>query len=139
MRTIQIGLEVHKAIEAERRTLAETENAVLMRLLLGESNAPKIEVPQQALRTGKAWTKDDVVLPEGTKLKGQYSGQTVVGEVIDGRWLIAGKSYDSPSMALIHNVRTRDGRRTNINGWNHWLVQRPQDTVFKSIKVLRGR
>jgi hypothetical protein len=137
MKTIQIGLEVHKAIEAARLSLAEPENAVLMRLL-GiaplESEAPVLRPPQRG-----AWAKEGVELPEGTHLKAEYSDQTVLGAVSGGRWVINGRAYSSPSMALIDSVTTRDGRRTNLNGWNHWWVKRPGDPDFIRLAGLRKR
>jgi hypothetical protein len=140
MKTIQIGLAVHKAIEAERQSLAETEDAILGRLLFGVSiEAKESNATDGAERyTGKGWAKDGVDLPEGTALRARYSGQTVHGEVVDGSWLIAEKRYDSPSMALIHNVRTKAGLKTNINGWRHWMVKRPSDEDYKSLRGLRG-
>ena len=135
MKTVQIGLEVHKAIEAERRSLSEPENAILMRLLklkpLEEGSAPI------RARTGVTWKKDGVELPEGTELKAAYSGQSVHGRVSGGKWVIKGKAFASPSMALIENVTTHDGRRTNLNGWNHWTVKRPGDPDFIRIASLR--
>jgi hypothetical protein len=137
MRTIEIGLEIHKAIEAERRSLEETENTILMRLL---DLSPAIhEAPRKvaAMGTGAAWRKDGVELPHGTRLRASYSGQELEGVVQDGIWHVAGSTYKSPSMALIHNVTTRSGHKTNLNGWNHWLVQRPGDPSFIRLLSLR--
>ena len=136
MRTIQIGIEVHKAIEAERRALGEAENEILMRLL----NLKSAEIaPPISARTRKAsWIKDGVELPHGTLLRTVYSGQEVTGVVDDGRWLVGGHPYASPSMALIHSVRTKGGTRTNLNGWNHWTVKRPSDPGFVKLARLRS-
>jgi hypothetical protein len=135
MKTIQIGLEVHKAIEAERQSLSEPENAILMRLL---NLAPlKQSEPVVRPRTAGMWKKDGVELPEGTELKVTYSDQTVLGLVSGGKWVIKGKAFSSPSMALIDSVTTREGRKTNLNGWNHWTVKRPGDPDFVRLGSLR--
>ena len=136
MRNIQIGIEVHKAIEAERRALGEAENDILMRLLKIRPSAPA-KSDEQADK-GAAWSKDGVILPSGTLLRVSYSGQTVQGVIDDGRWLVRGEYYDSPSMALIHNVTTASGHKTNLNGWNHWTVKRPMDSAYRRIGDLRA-
>ena len=135
MKTIQIGLEVHKAIEAERRSLAEPENVILMRLL--QLNALEQSESAPRSRPGPVWKKDGVELPEGTELKATYSEQIVLGVVSGGKWVIKGKAFSSPSMALIESVTTRDGRRTNLNGWNHWTVRRPGEREFVRLATLR--
>lgn len=136
MRTIQIGLEVHKAIEAERQSMAEPENAILMRLLNLKPIAAADAAPRPA-RNGGAWRKDGVELPEGTQLRANYSGQQVDGVVSAGKWVVRGEAFSSPSMALIHSVTTRDGRKTNLNGWSHWTVKRPGDPDFIRLASLR--
>lgn len=139
MRSIEIGLEVHKAIEAERRALDESEDAILHRLLdLAPPEPAKFE-PHPEPRTLRAWEKDGVVLHEGTKLRLSYSGQRLEGEIREGVWVVNGNSYQSPSMAMVNNVVTRSGRRTNINGWNHWQVRRPGDQQYLPLSLLRAQ
>lgn len=137
MRTIEIGLEVHKRIEAERRSLEESENAILMRLLKLKPSADETPREAKPAGVGVAWRKNGVELPHGTRLRASYSGQELEGVVLDGVWHVAGETYQSPSMALIHNVTTRNGHRTNLNGWNHWSVQRPGDPSFVRLSALR--
>ena len=137
MRTIEIGLNVHKAIEAGRVSLGETENDILERLLRTGGRPSIVEAQPRKKEPGRDWEKDGVVLPEGTKLRAAYSGQSLSGEVVDGAWVVNGRVFRTPSMALIHNVVTKDGRRTNINGWNHWDVKRPADGAFVSLRMLR--
>src|SRR5665213_2258408 len=108
MRTIEIGLEVHKAIEAERRTLDEAEDEILVRLLkLTRVAATQGQRPEYP---GVSWKKDGVVLPDGTLLHASYSGQELDGVVRGGQWIVGGRTFKSPSMALIHNVTTRAGK-----------------------------
>ena len=137
MRTIQIGIEVHKVIEAERQAFGESENEILMRLLKLKA-VPTLTSSQAEKGSGAAWSKDGVTLPAGTLLRVSYSGQVVQGVIDDGRWLVRGEYYDSPSMALIHNVTTAEGRKTNLNGWNHWTVKRPMDSSYRKIGDLRA-
>lgn len=135
MRTIQIGLEVHKAIEAARLALDEPEDAILMRLLKLEAQHAARSAP--ATPTAKAWRKNGVELPDGTLLEADYAGQHIIGVVRDGLWLVQGRAFPSPSKALIESVTTRDGRRTSLNGWSHWRVKRPGDRGFSRLSALR--
>ncbi len=136
MRTIQIGIEVHKAIEAERQTLDEPENEILIRLLGLKKASPEFRPEPEPEKA--SWLKDGVELPHGTLLRVVYSGQEVEGVVDDGRWIVNGQSYASPSMALIENVTTKSGDRTNLNGWNHWTVKRRSDPGFVRLSNLRA-
>lgn len=135
MRTIQIGLEVHKAIEAARCALDEPEDTILMRLL--KLKAEPAAATASSTPPAKGWRKEGVELPDGTLLEAAYAGQQVSGVVRDGLWLVEGRTFSSPSMALIHSVTTRDGRRTNLNGWNHWRVKRPGDREFARLSTFR--
>jgi hypothetical protein len=133
MRTIQIGIEVHKAIEAERRSLEESEDEILIRVL----GLEQIALEPAPKPTKAAWTKAGVTLPHSTRLRAEYSGQTVEGVVDDGMWLVNGKRHSSPSMALIENVKTKRGKRTNLNGWNYWVAKRPSDAEYSKLAYLR--
>lgn len=130
MRKIEIGLNVHKAIEAGRISLAETENDILERLLNGARTAV-------AVRMGRPWRRDGLQLEHGTELRAVYSEQTVQGIVEDGQWKVGDHYFTSPSQALIANVRTRAGKTTSINGWNYWQAKRPGEQTFRLIGQLR--
>lgn len=139
MRSIEIGLEVHKAIEAERRSLGEPEDHILRRLLGLAAPATDSPASSEANVGPAAWEKDGVILHHGTKLRLSYSGQTLTGEILDGDWVVNGKTYNSPSMAMVDNVVTKSGKKTNINGWNHWQVRRPGDSHYVPISILRSQ
>ena len=136
MRMIEIGLEVHKAIEAERRSLDEPENEILMRLLR-LTRPERIGAPA-AGAAGRGWRKGSVELPDGTVVEATYAGQHVEGVIRNGEWVVQGRSFPSPSAALMGSVKTRDGRPVHLNGWMLWRVRRPGDAVFRRLDSLRA-
>lgn len=135
MRAIEIGLEVHKAIEAERRSLDEPENEILMRLL---RLTPPERIGASDAAAGKAWRKGSVELPDGTEVEATYAGQHVEGVIRNGEWVVQGRSFPSPSAALMGTVKTRDGRPVHLNGWMLWRVRRPGDAGFRRLDSLRS-
>lgn len=136
MRTIEIGLEVHKAIEAGRQSLDEPENEILMRLLRLDRAEPA-DGPGGPT-AGRAWRKGRVELPDGTEIEATYAGQHVRGVIRNGEWVVAGRPFPSPSAALMGSVKTRDGRAVHLNGWMLWRVKRPGDVSFRRLDALRS-
>lgn len=135
--TINIDLDVHRAIEQARANFKESRNDILRRLLnVGGSGETPLQISTESARakgggaTDGGWSKIDrfgrsIFLPDGTRLRAAYAGRTVDGEIIAGMWVVAGQAYNSPSSALNANVRTRDGNTVNLNGWRHWEVCPP--------------
>lgn len=144
--TVDIDIDVHRVIEAARRSFDESRNAILRRLLKigaradaggkpdGGDKGPSRRSPSMRAKSGGAepggWSKLDrygksIFLPDGAKIRAAYAGKAVHGEIIGGMWIVAGQAYNSPSAALNANVRTRDGNPVNLNGWRHWEVLIP--------------
>jgi len=134
-RTIEIDFEVHKRIEAERTSFAETPNDVLRRLI-GIGSAPSGE-PAPIADIGRAWTGKGVTLPGGTLLRMDYNGRAISGSVIDGKWLVEGAEFTSPSAAASELCRTKAGKKTSIDGWKYWHAKRPGDEEWVEIGALR--
>jgi len=134
MRTIEIDFDVHKRIELERASFAETPNAVLRRLLQINGTASAVTIQPTS---GRAWSSENVTLPHGTELRMEYNGRVYKGSLDDGRWLVDGKEFNSPSSAA-GVALTKDGRYSNLNGWMYWQVKRPGDTDWISLKQLKS-
>ena len=134
MRTIDIDFEVHKRIEMERMSFAETPNAVLRRLL--HINGATSVAPV-APSSGRPWASKGVTLPHGTELRMEYNGHVYTGRIDNGRWLIEGKEFKSPSAAASGVALTKNGRHTSLDGWIYWQVKRPGDTNWIAINQLR--
>jgi hypothetical protein len=148
MKTISIDFDVHRAIELERRGFDEPENDALRRLL----RLPTASKPQQSAQPdaprkgddlsttqGAAWSWKGVVLPHGTDLRMDYRGQMVRVRVEQGKWMIDGKSYTSPSDAASSSVLTKEGDHPSLNGWIYWEVKRPGDGTWRKLQALKPR
>jgi hypothetical protein len=136
--TIEIDFDVYKLIEAERRSFDEPRLVALRRLL----KLP--EKPGNGLINGdiparRAWSGEDVTLVHGTRLRMSYNGRQYQGEIVDGRWVAEGKTFDSPSGAASGVAITKSGKTTRLDGWGYWEVQVPGDTGWTPLKTLRPR
>ena len=131
--TIEIDFDIHKLIEAERRGFDDPPVAALRRLLkLGD--APQTRPTEQA--AGRPWTYKNVVLDHGTQLRMRYNHRTHEGRIVDGRWLVEGEFYDSPSGAAVGVARTKEGKQTALNGWDYWEVKKPRNDKWLPINLL---
>ncbi|MCT8988870.1 hypothetical protein NYR54_00975 [Chelativorans sp. SCAU2101] len=137
MRTIEIDFEVHKRIELERTSFNEPPNTALRRLLGIEGAAPAAP-PQTAAPSGRPWAGKGVTLPHGTELRMEYNGRVYTGRIENGRWLVEGKEFKSPSAAAGGVALTKDGRHTSLDGWIYWHVKRPGDAGWTAIRTLRS-
>lgn len=128
-RTIKIDLDVHKLIEGERGGFSETPNDVLRRLL-------GIDPPPGPGSGGRPWSSHGVTLPHGTRLRMIHRGREYTGVVDDGRWLVEGERFDSPTGAT--GVATkRDGSPAHVDGWNYWRAMRPGERGWVVLDRLR--
>lgn len=148
MKVIEIDFDVHRLIELERRGFDEPENAALRRLLKLPINTPEpssTKTSAQAdsdspkIAAGAAWSWKGVALPHGTELRMDYRGQMVRGRVENGKWVVEGKSYTSPSDAAGSSVVTKDGEHPSLNGWIYWEVKRPSDGTWRKLQSLKPR
>ncbi|PIE10102.1 MAG: hypothetical protein CSA72_08835 [Rhodobacterales bacterium] len=142
-RTIEIDLDVHRAIESARRSLGESELSILKRLLFSkaverdnDSSRPE-ELDRSGINIGADWSNLGVTLPHGTLLKMTYNGQVQRGQINDGRWVIGDVVEHSPSGAACAIARTRTGASVQLNGWRTWSVKRPGDVDWISLQALR--
>jgi hypothetical protein len=132
-RTIEIDFDIHKLIEANRRSFRDSANDVLRHLLkLGEP-AP-IET---GARAGRPWTGEGATLPHGTIVRMSYNGRLHEGQIIDGKWVVEKETFDSPSGAASGVAVTRKGKRTKLDGWIYWKVKRPGDANWVELSNLR--
>lgn len=134
MRHIEIDLEIHKLIEQERVDFSETENAILRRLL--RLKVLSDERGENSIHDG--WSAKDVYLPNGTKLKMQYKGRVIEGEIADGRWKVAGVFYTSPTGAAKKAALIADPSYDGyaMNGWHYWQVLKPGMAEFRTLSSL---
>lgn len=135
MRTIEIDFEIHKRIEAERRSFSETDNTILRRLI-GIRDAIGA-TPANGNAAARGWLGDSVKLPHGTELRMKYNGRLHTGKIDNGDWFVEGVRYNSPSAAAGGVARTKKGDKTSLDGWNYWEAKLPGETNWKAIKRMR--
>lgn len=122
-RVLPMTKEVHldsdlvRLIEANRIFPNDTSLQVLRRLL-------KID------KVPEGWFAQGVFLPNGTKIRMGYGDNpTLNGTIENGRWVVAGRKFDSPSTAATALVSKGRGRsKARVNGWLYWQVLPPGKT-----------
>jgi hypothetical protein len=139
LRTIEIDFDIYKKIEAERRDFSEPQYVALRRLL-GLPAADQASKPQPAPTVGRArpWSGEGVLLPHGTQIRMTYNGRMHSGEIADGKWIVDGKEFDSPSGAASGVAMTKRGRRTRLDGWIYWEVKLPGEANWQRLSALRS-
>jgi len=145
-RTIEIDFDVHKVIEMERCSFDETANNALRRLLKlpqhptdnlrSSASGNSVDDQIDAIHEG-AWRGKGVVLPNGTKVRMEYNGTLHQGEIKNGRWDVGGQIFKTPSAAAGAIAMTRDGTRTNLNGWMYWEVLKSGEHRWIKLEQLR--
>lgn len=138
-RAIEIDFDVHKLIEGERRGFDEAPNAALRRLL--GLPPPPSKATESESETARGWHDEGVFLPDGTRVRMTYGRgkQVIEGQIRDGRWVIGGKTFASPSGAASELAVTKSGKKTKLNGWNYFEVQLPGEKTWGSLSALRAK
>jgi len=138
-RTIDIDFDIHKLIEAERRSFDERPNDALRRLLKLPSKTPASGPRPIGSSAGRSWFGEGVTLVHGTHVRMRYNGRLYEGEIVDGKWVIEGKIFDSPSGAASGIAVTKRGKKTRLDGWIYWEIQAPGDTGWTPIAAIRPK
>lgn len=138
-RTIEIDLDVHRAIELARESFEQTPNDILRKKLgVGAMrSSPVVPQPEVSGQEGSAWVRDGLTLRDGTPIRFSYNGITKVGSVANGMLVFENKEFDAPSRVVIHFCRTRDGRRTHLNGWRMIQAKPVGESTWHSLDALR--
>jgi hypothetical protein len=143
LQRIEIDWDIHKMIEGERRGFDEPPHLALRRLL--GLQVPYDEIPVTAPRTigsdGLSWIEDGVEVPHGSlaRMKYNYGRQIYEGTFLNGRLVVNEKKFDSLSAAANFLAVTKEGGKTQLNGWNYWEVQIPGETKWTKLRSLRSR
>lgn len=95
--------------------------------------------PDQGSNPSKGfWSRDGVILPNGTQLQMKYGGVIYTGKIEKGKWVVNGNIYNSPSGAASETALTKEGTKTLLNGWIYWDVKRPKDRNWCPLRKLRS-
>jgi hypothetical protein len=137
LRPIEIDVDVYRFLESRRASFTQTHNDILRSVAglppikAGESNGAN------ATNTMGGWSWKGVELPNGTKLRMTYNGQSHSGEIVQGAWRVGGAIYRTPSAAAGGVARTKKGAPVSLDGWGYWEVQKPDSERWMKIDSLR--
>ena len=138
LRQIEIDFDIHKLIEAERRSFDEAPYVALRRLLKLSDVIPVALAKGPAAPSAKrSWSDRGVTLPHGTELHMDYNGRNYDGTIEDGAWLVGNKRFSSPSAAASEVCITRNGGKTLLNGWIYWRARLPNSSEWLSLSSMR--
>lgn len=136
---IEVSFSVWKQLTSRLADEHDTYDAVIGRLV-----EPHVsDVLELADADRIAQSEDDsvrgamfkgVFLPNGTRLRASHRGKTYFATIVGSQWQddVSGEVRSSPSQAAYAITKT------SINGWQFWLVKRPQDSEWHSLHALRG-
>jgi hypothetical protein len=141
LQKIDIDWDIHKLIETERASFDEAPYIALRRLLkLSPPNA--LAKPSERIDdAGPAWHDDGVNVPNGSLARMEYlrGSQIYEGQFINARLVVKGQSFNSLSAAANALAITKDGSKTQLNGWNYWKVKFPGETKWRDLSELRRK
>ena len=139
LQKIEIDFDIHKVIEAERRSFEEPPYVVLRRLLkmpLAETLDTQ-QLPAQ--KVGRPFIADGVSIPHGSLARMEYQrGQQVFeGQFLDGELVVEDKSFSSLSAAASALAVTKQGSKTRLDGWLYWQAKLPNESKWRPLSAMR--
>jgi hypothetical protein len=142
LQKIEIDWDIHKLIEAERRSFDEPPYFALRRLLELPAVQPSSPAaPVHHVAAGVPWTEDGVTVPHGSAAQMEYGrgSQIYEGQFLNGKLVVNGESFDSLSSAANSLAVTKEGTKPSLNGWLYWKVRFPGEAKWRSLNDMRRR
>lgn len=130
MQSIDIDFEVYKRLTLLRDNEETTYNDVIRKLL----DIPVIKEEDTPIQNQEflPWVTRGYPFPHGTQFRAKYKGTMYFAEVNNGRLILNGKSFDSPSRAAISITNN------SVNGWMFWECKLPNQSFWNAISSLRS-
>ena len=140
LQSIEIDFDIYKLIETERRGFGEPQYVALRRLL-GLPEQSNDEPETDALLDGLPFVEDGVSVLHGSDARMRYlrGTQLYEGKFLDGMLVVEGKKYPTLSAAASDLARTKEGKKTSLNGWLYWEVRAPGTARWRAMKDLRDQ
>lgn len=135
LRPIEIDVDVYRFLESRRTSFTQSHNDILRAVAGLKSTAPAS--PNSNGNDHGGWSWKGVALPNGTKLRMSYNGQTHSGEVVQGAWHVGGAIYRTPSAAAGGVARSKKGTPVSLDGWGYWEIKKPDSDRWIPIEKLR--
>ncbi len=138
LRPIEIDVDVFRFLESRRTSFSQTHNDILRDIAhLKPATATRPSANPSDGIDHDGWSWKGVSLPNGTKLRMSYNGQSHSGEVMQGAWHVGGAIYRTPSAAAGGVARSKKGAPVSLDGWGYWEVKKPDSDRWISIQKLR--
>ena len=141
LRPIEVDVDVYRFLESQRTSFTQSHNDILRviaKLPAVASTSTPPDSPSNAVDHG-GWRWKGVALPNGTKLRMSYNGQTHTGEIVHGAWHVGGAIYRTPSAAAGGVARSKKGEPVSLDGWGYWEIKKPDSDRWIQIDKLRSR
>jgi hypothetical protein len=132
LRPIEVDVEVFRFLESRRLSFSQTHNNILREL----AGLKPMSIANAVSDQG-SWSWKGVTLPNGTRLRMSYNGQTHTGEIAQGAWHVGGAIYGTPSAAAGGVARSKKGASVHLDGWGYWEIKKPDSDRWVPIDKLR--
>ncbi len=132
--TIDIDLDVYKAIQKNLKSFDETPNEVLRRILEidTEHSDKNISFTSSALSNQKYYLWKGTNFSVGLKLRKNYKQSLLQAEIIEKGFFHDGIIFNSPSAAAVHATKTQ------VDGWKFWEYFDAKSNQWKLLDKLRN-
>ncbi|MFT3908251.1 MAG: hypothetical protein QM737_02400 [Ferruginibacter sp.] len=127
-KSIEIDLDVYKAIIHHSNYIDEPANDVLKRLLHQEQQGSKNSIEGKA---GGGLTVKETFLRNGLRLQKRFKGILHEAVVRNGCIEYNNKKFTSPSGAAV------SAAKGSVNGWRFWDFLDEKDNKWKILETLR--
>jgi hypothetical protein len=131
--TIEIDLDVFKAIVKHSNYINEPANDVLKRLLTSRESEQLKPMQQVSPTPIGGLTTKGVFLRNGLRLQRFFKGKLFEAQVKDGFIEFNNKRYTSPSGAAV------DASNGSVNGWIFWNYFDEQQNSWSPLEQLRRK
>jgi hypothetical protein len=137
---MDVDFDIHKRVEAERRSFDEPQYVALRRLLgLPDVSVSAVSANDSSSSAGRPWKDGHVEVPHGSDARMAYGRgkQHFAGKFLDGKLVVDGRSFSSLSDAASTLAVTKYGDHPSLNGWNYWEVRFPGEAEWRAMDTLR--
>lgn len=140
LQRIEIDWDIHKLIEAERKSFDEPPYVALRRLLKLPPLKEATTAAAGTVAAGRPWIDSGVSVPHGSLARMEYGrgSQVYEGQFLNGKLVVqGGQAFESLSSAADALAHTKDGKKPSLNGWLYWKVKFPGETRWRSLNEMR--
>jgi predicted CopG family antitoxin len=131
MPSIEIDFEVYKQLTVRRAREDHSYNDVIRELLGLPRASDSSSGGSHAGGASDDWVVKGVRFPAGTQFRGHYKGRLLTGRVENGRLVVNGNSFSSPSAAAMSQTSGA------VNGWTFWEFCRPGKSTWAPMTAAR--